>query len=179
MLRLILLTAVIGLMASCTNKSEEGSATVVDVEIKDLPFEAAQTPKEFADIVLKAIKTNRDRPIFKQLVDSEQLDYEYFNSMIGMYSTGIGGRDDWEFRDVHDETGAAKDATGFDFAWLDPRDRLGIQIYIEPVKQGDRYFLRRLELRSRLEVMRSISFPDGAEISDYKKLDFNWTPQES
>ena len=166
MFRFILVLVSILLLVSCGDKAAKNA-------IEDLPFETADNAKEYADIVLKAIRTNRDAPLYKELASSSDIDYEYFNSMIGMYSTGVGGRKDWEFRDVYEENEGKNKTSGYDFAWLDPRGRLGIQIYIEPILVKGRYKIDKLELRSRLEVMESVSFP-GGDIDDYKKLAFNW-----
>jgi len=173
MLRITIALIGIILLASCGGKVEETISGGDQKEIKDLPFAKASSAKEYADIVLRAIRTNRDKPLYQELADPAGIDTEYFNSMIGMYSTGVIGRSDWDFRDVHAENEGKNKTAGFDYAWLDPRGRLGIQIYVQPVLKDGRYKLEKLELRSRLDVMKSVAFP-GGEVEDYKKLAFNW-----
>lgn len=146
-----------------------------ELVISDLPFHKASNAKEYADFVLKAIRTNRDIPINQEFELAEiSVNGDRLNEVIGMYSTGIGGRDDWNFYDIHSEAASLKGIKGFDYAWLDPKGRLGIQIYIQPVSTENGFALELLELRSRLSVMDSEAFP-GGEISDYKKIDYDWS----
>ena len=140
----------------------------------DLPFEKAADAKEYADLVIKSIKTNRDKPVAQEFTDNKGVDISKLRRMVGMYSTGITGRRDWEEYDIY-ELSDNKDASkGFDYAWLEPQGRLGMQIYVLP-KQDEtgRFTLEKLEFRSRIDVMESYGFPDG-KISDYKKLNFKW-----
>ena len=146
-----------------------------ELVINDLPFHKASDAKEYADLILKAIRTNRDIPIGQEYdlagisVDSDRL-----NELIGMYSTGIGGRDDWNFYDIHSEAESVEGIKGFDYAWLDPKGRLGIQLYIQPISTETGFALELLEFRSRLSVMDSEAVP-GGEINDYKKIDYDWS----
>ena len=126
-----------------------------------------------ADLILRALKTNRKQPIYDQMIDRNEINVLDFNRWISMYSTGITGRRDWEFRDIYRENDNKKSSPGFDYAWLDPKGRLGLQVHILPIKTENGYRVERLEFRSRLDVMESIAIP-GGEIEDYKKLNYNW-----
>ena len=173
MLRITISLLALVLLASCGGKVEDTISGSSDKEIKDLPFAKAASAKEYSDLILRGLRTNRDKPLYNELANPKGVDAENFNTMIGMYSTGIIGRDDWDFRDVYEENEGKNETAGFDYAWLDPRGRLGIQIYIQPILKDGRYKLEKIELRSRLEVMESVAYP-AAEIEDYKKLAFNW-----
>ena len=124
-------------------------------------------------MILKTIRTNRDKPLSKEFAEGTPLNRVQLNRIVGMYSTGIGGRDDWEYYDFFELNNNKDESNGFDYAWLDPKGRLGIQIYILPKQVEDRYFIEKLEFRSRIEVMESVAFP-GGEIDDYKKIDYDW-----
>lgn len=143
-------------------------------EIDDLPFSKAEDGKTYADLILRALKTNRKQPIYDQMIDRDEINVLDFNRWVSMYSTGITGRRDWEFRDIFEENGRKKGSTvGYDYAWLDPKGRLGLQVNILPIKTEAGYRVQKLEFRSRLDVMESIAIP-GGEIEDYKKLNYNW-----
>ncbi len=141
--------------------------------IADLPFAKAQDAKTYADLILRALKTNRKQPIYDQLIDRTSISIIEFNRIISMYSTGITGRKDWEMRDIYEENNWSEATDGFDYAWLDPKGRLGIQINILPDKTESGFRLKRLQFRSRLDVMESVSIP-GGPIDNYKKLEYNW-----
>ncbi len=161
----------VGLLLACGGKVEIAPKAVK--VITDLPFEKAQSAKEYADVVLKAIKTNRNGPLQAQFVDPDKIDAIRFKEIITMYSSGIGGREDWEYIDLLETSNASDPNGGFDYAWLDPKGRLGLQIYIEPKKTEKGFELNNLEFRSRIDILETIAFPK-AEIEDYKKLEFNW-----
>ena len=155
-------------LASCGSESKS-DYKVID----DLPFKNAQDAKSYADLVLKAIRTNRDLPVWQEFADRETISQDSLGLIIGMYSTGIAGRDDWEYIDVYKDS-ASKDASnGYNYAWLDPSGRLGIQIKIIPEETENDFVLKTIEFRSRLDVMESKGFPGGS-ISDYEKLDYDW-----
>lgn len=152
-----------------------GSGSSRQLRVVDLPFDEVNNRKAYADLILKAIRTNRDIPLYAEFERGEVVvDKVKFNEIIGMYSSGIGGRTDWAFYDIQEERESYDNIKGFDYAWLDPEGRLGIQIYIEPVKTNGGFGLQRIEFRSRLEVMESISFP-GGQIDNYKKLNYDWS----
>lgn len=132
--------------------------------IADLSFHKCETEKEFTDLILKAIKTNRDKVVFEQLgeysIDSKEL-----NKVISAYSQSIGSRD-WELQEVESKENFAN---GVDYNWLDKKGRTAIQINIKSSQVNNSYILDRLEFRSRLDILPSFAFP-GGEISDYKKI---------
>ena len=141
--------------------------------IDDLPFNQAQDAKEYADIVLKSIRTNRDFPIWQEFTNTYQFTADTLKMWVSMYSTGIGGRDDWQFIDVYADSETKDMSNGFNYAWLDPSDRLAMQIKIVPKGTADGFDLERIEFRSRLDVVHSRAFPGGI-IDDYEKLDYDW-----
>lgn len=142
--------------------------------IEDLPFASVETAKEYADTVLKAIKTSRGKTLVSEFADGTAINQVKLNRIVSMYGTGIGGRRDWKFNDFHVMSGSTDQTEGFDFAWLDPKGRLGIQMYILPKHDGNKFYLDRIDFRSRLDVIESVSFPTGEDIDDYKKIDFDW-----
>ncbi|MFT4567544.1 MAG: hypothetical protein ACI9FN_002511 [Saprospiraceae bacterium] len=142
-------------------------------EIDDLPFSKVEDGKAYADLILRALSTNRKQPIYDQMIDRNDINVLDFNRWISMYSTGITGRKDWEFRDIYEENDRKKKGEGYDYAWLDPKGRLGLQVNILPIKTDNGYKVKKMEFRSRLEIMESIAIP-GGEIEDYKKLNYNW-----
>ena len=141
--------------------------------IDDLPFAKAESAKAYADLILKSIRTNRDRPLYDEYADPSEISPDSLDYYISMYSTGIGGREDWEFIDVAAGSENELKAKAFDYAWLDPSGRLGIQIKVVTGGEKGAYILDRLELRSRLDVMTSRSIPGGV-ISNYEKIDYDW-----
>ena len=156
----------ITLFACGNNKTQ--SKKVID----DLPFHKAEDAKAYADLILKSIKTNRHLPVFHEFSDKTQ-DVDSVDYFVSMYSTGIGGRDDWDFIDVYGDSDQKPDTDEFEYAWLDPNGRLGIQIKIIPEGTSNGFKLKKIELRSRLNVMKSRSFP-GGEISNYEKIEYDW-----
>lgn len=142
--------------------------------IEDLPFAHSKEAKIYADLILKAIRTNRPKVLFDQFGHEAALNRVQFNRIASMYSTGISGREDWEFHDFHQLGGRTDQSKSFHYAWLDPHGRLGLQIYINTGHNGSRYYIENIDFRSRLEVMESISFPSGNEIEDYFKIPHSW-----
>lgn len=167
-MRVLFLSFIIFLSACGGSSSTEAKKT-----ISDLPFNTAADAKEYADIVLKAIRTDRDQPVYQEFQNTNAIDQDSLRQFIGMYSTAIGGRNDWEFIDVYGDSQTKDDSDGFDYAWLDPSSRLAFQIKITPVGTAKGFDLEKIEFRSRLEVMSSRGFPGGV-ISDYEKLDYDW-----
>lgn len=157
------------LLGSCGSSSEGGKKKVIE----DLPFAKAESAKAYADLVIRALRTNRDKPIYDELIDATSVNPDSLDYYISMYSTGIGGRDDWEFVDVFEGSNKSNDTGAYDYAWLDPSQRLGIQIKVFTKKNEGSYGLEKLELRSRLDVMKSRAIP-GSAISNYEKLDYDW-----
>ncbi len=156
--------------SSCGGSSSGGG----NVEIADLPFESAQTAKAYSDIVLKSIRTNREKPLQGQFKEGTAVNLVKLNRIVGMYSTAIGGRDDWDYFDFHDLSGSTDQSQGFDYAWLDQKGRLGLQIFVLTKHDGTNYYIDKLDFQSRLDVIESVSFPAGDNIDDYKKIDYNW-----
>ena len=158
-------------LISCGNK--DASAKRIN-SIPDLPFHKAKDAKEYADLILKCVITNREKPLASQFTDLSAIDLRELEKFVSMYSTGIGGRSDWEKFDIYALSDTKNLSKGFDYAWLEPKGRLGIQIYILPkLDKSGRFSLHEIEFRSRIDVMQSMGFPHGP-INDYKKLNFNW-----
>ena len=141
--------------------------------IKDLPFHEAKDAKSYADVVLKAIRTDRDLPVWQEFSDNTNVNKDSLHLIVSMYSTGIRGRDDWEYIDVYGDSEEKDDANGFNYAWLDQNGRLGIQIKIVPKGTSNGFELERIDFRSRLSVMESRAFP-GGPIENYEKLEYDW-----
>ncbi len=156
------------LLGACKDNSDTGKKV-----IEDLPFAKAESAKAYADLIIKSIRTNRDRPIYQELTDATGISADSMDYYVSMYSTGIGGRDDWEYIDVAAVSDISQSQKDFDYAWLDPSGRLGIQIKVVTAGEKGSYALDKLELRSRLDVMKSRSLPGGA-ISNYEKIDYDW-----
>jgi len=156
------------LLGAC-GSSTDNKKMVID----DLPFAKAESAKAYADLIIQSIRTNRDKPILGEYVDPSSLHADSLDYYVSMYSTGIGGRDDWEYIDVFAGSDKSKDNGAYDYAWLDPSGRLGIQIKVVTKENEGSYALDKLELRSRLGIMESYAFPGGS-ISDYEKLEYDW-----
>lgn len=171
LLRVLIYSFVSLFLISCGGSTSTTSEAKV---IEDIPFAKAETAKEYADIVLRAIKTNRGKTLITEFEKGAAINLVKLNRIVSMYGTGIGGRSDWKFNDFHEMSGSSDQTEGFDFAWLDPKGRLGIQIYILPKHDGTKFYLDRIDFRSRLDVIDSVSFPSGDDIDDYKKIDFDW-----
>ena len=154
-----------------------GSSTTEYKYIDDLPFHEANDAKEYADVILKSIRTNRDFPIWQEFVDNSGFTADTLKMFVSMYSTGIGGRDDWQFIDVYGDSEKKDDSKGFNYAWLDPADRLAMQIKIIPKGTANGFDLERIEFRSRLDVVHSRAFPGGV-IDDYEKLEYDWAAKQ-
>ncbi len=163
-----ILFALVGIVMACGNGSQ-GDYKIID----DLPFQKAKDEKAYADIILKSIRTNRDLPIWQEFENKTVIDKDSLHLIVGMYSTAISGRSDWDFIDVYKDSDKKDISQGFDYAWLDPSGRLGLQIRVIPVAVKKGFKLKLIEFRSRLDVMESRAFP-GGPISDYVKLDYDW-----
>ncbi len=158
-------------MSSCGGSGQNPRELIID----DLPFHRVNSTKAYSDLILKAIRTNRDKPILQEFeLSGIEVDPERLNQLVGMYSSAIGGRDDWNFFDFAVLGQKPESQLGFNYAWLDQSDRLGIQIYIEVEEEEAGFRLRLIELRSRLDVLESMAFP-GGQIEDYKKIDYDWS----
>lgn len=140
-------------------------------KIKDLAFEDASTAKEYADLIIKTIRTNRDKVVFQQFADRTDINSTDLNIMIKTYAQAIGEkRKVWEYVDFYEENGGEpKGDAGFDYTWYDERGRIAIQLNVLPKGSAHGFKLQKLEFRSRIEILDSEAFP-GGEISDYKKL---------
>ena len=168
---LMILCALAICLSSCGGGQSSSDSS--DMAVADLPFQTAETAKEYADIVLKSIRTSREKPLHNQFKDGTPVNLVKLKRLIGMYSTGIGGRE-WEFHDFHDLSGSTDQSQGFDYAWLDLKGRLGIQIFILPKHDGTKYYIDQLDFQSRLDVMDSVTFPSGEDIVEYKKINYDW-----
>lgn len=167
----LILVVFLTILVSCASDNQNPRDLVID----DLPFNTAKDAKTYSDLVFKAIRTNRTKAIAQEFqINGIDIDEDRLTTLVSMYSSGIGGRDDWQFYDFHAMSEEEKSVDGFDYAWLDPSDRLGIQIFIVVNRKAEKYFLERLEFRSRLDVMDSWAFP-GGEIDDYKKIEYDWS----
>lgn len=153
------------LTASCDNSMKVDGKKV----ISDLAFHKAETVKEYSDLVLRAIKTNRDKVVLGEL-DKLNISPVELNKIISAYSQSIGSKD-WDFSDVEAEDDIKDLTDGIDYNWHDKRGRVAIQINIQadPKSSGQGFDLKKIEFRSRLDVLPSFAFP-GGEIPDYKKM---------
>ncbi len=167
----ILIATVIWTLVSCQNKSNDQA--IKAKVITDLPFTSATHSKEYADIVIKSIKTNRHNPVAAEFINPSDIDLSNLKKIVNLYSSGIGGRDDWEFVDIYETSMTTTEEKGYDYVWLDPKGKLGLQIYVEPIKTDKTYRLNKLEFRSRIDILETAAFP-AAQIDDYKKLEYNW-----
>jgi len=159
----------IALLCACGQSADTNKKKVID----DLPFAQAKNAKTYADLIIKSIRTNRDKPIHQEYSDPSSVNADSLDYYISMYSTGIGGREDWEYIDVYEGSDKTNDTGAYDYAWLDPSGRLGIQIKVTTKENNGSFSLEKLEMRSRLDVMRSRAIP-GAFISNYEKIDYDW-----
>ena len=173
--RLSVLLYLVGLaviVQACGGSGTSGNSGVK--EVADLPFSSATSAKEYAEIVLKSIKTNRDKPLQNQFKPGEAINLAKLKRLVNMYSTGIGGRDDWEYHDFFELSENEDESKGFDYAWLDQKGKLGMQIFILAKKDGESYYIDDLDFRSRIDVIDSVNFPSGQDIDDYKKINYDW-----
>jgi len=160
----LILLVCVGFM-SCGSKGETNKA------IKDLAFNQAETPKEYADIILRALRTNRDKVIYNEIANKAQVESRALNLMVQAYSQSIGNkRDKWEFVDYYAEhKEQPKEGAGYDYTWYDRKGRIAIQVNILPSGEKYNYTLEKIEFRSRIDILESEAFPGGS-IEDYKKL---------
>ena len=172
LLALLFLVGLVIVFQSCGSSGAAGADGVK--EVADLQFTSATSAKEYAEIVLKSIRTNRDKPLQNQFKTGQAVNFVKLKRLVNMYSTGIGGRDDWEFHDFFELSKNTDESKGFDYAWLDQKGRLGMQIFIQPIKEGNSYYIDKLDFRSRLDVIDSVNFPSGQDIDDYKKINYDW-----
>ena len=159
----IALTILIGL-SSCDNTNKVDGKKV----IADLAFHESSSEKDYADLILKALRTNRDKVVIAEFED-KSVNATEFSKIVSAYSQSIGSRD-WDFVDVESDEGIRNLVDGIDYNWHDKRGRVAIQINIQPQKnENNRFTLNKIEFRSRLDILPSFSFP-GGEITDYKKI---------
>lgn len=154
-------------MLACGGDTTTGSSK----KIKDLAFEDSTTAKEYADLIIKTVRTNRDKVVYQQFADKTEIDRDHLNLMIKTYAQAIGEkRKVWEYVDFYEENGGVpKGEAGYDYTWYDERGRIAIQLNVLPQGTSNGFNLKKLEFRSRIEILDSEAFP-GGEISDYKKL---------
>jgi len=151
-------------VSSCDNSMKVDGKKV----IADLAFHKAVNEKEYADLILHALKTNRDKVLHAEF-DDKSISHSDLNRIISAYSQSIGSKD-WDFVDVETEDEMKNLIDGIDYNWHDKRGRVAIQINIQPQKNdNNRFTLSKIEFRSRLDILPSFSFP-GGEITDYKKI---------
>ena len=166
MVRIILIMSLVSFFASSCDNVEKVDGKKV---ISDLAFHKADSIKEYSDLVLRAVKTNRDKVVLSELKDFD-IDPDELNRIISGYSQSIGSKD-WDFSDVESDAETKDLSDGIDYNWHDKRGRIAIQINVkvEPKDSGNGYKLNKIEFRSRLDILPSFSFP-GGEIPDYKKM---------
>jgi len=148
-----------------------GNSNTSSPKIKDLAFENSSSPKEYADLIIKTVRTNRDKVLFEQFSDSNDIDPKQLNLMVKTYSQAFGDKKkEWEFVDFYAANGGEPSALeGYDYTWYDERGRIAIQINVLPKGSSNGFSLEKLEFRSRIDVLDSEAFP-GGPIGDYKKL---------
>lgn len=147
------------------------SSTNSPKKIKDLAFEDSADAKEYADLIVKTVRTNRDKVVFQQFADQSKIDKNQLNIMIKTYAQAIGDkRGSWEYVDYYAENGGSPSGDqGYDYTWYDERGRIAIQINVLPKGSSNGFTLDKLEFRSRIDILNSEAFP-GGPIDDYKKL---------
>jgi len=137
--------------------------------VSDLAFESAATAKEYADLIITALKTDRDKVIMNQFFDKKEVKAQDLNKMVKTYAQSIGSkRGTWDYLGAEE---AELGDNGYDYTWYDQRGRIAIQVNVLPMTNAnnDKFRLQKIEFRSRIDVLESEAFP-GGEISDYKKL---------
>lgn len=154
------------LLIACGGNSNSSSP-----KIKDLAFEDSATSKEYADLIIKTVRTNRDKVLFNQFSDTKDIDPKQLNLMVKTYAQAFGDKKKaWEFVDYYAENGGEPSGKeGFDYTWYDERGRIAIQLNVLPKGSSNGFSLDKLEFRSRIDVLASEAFPGGS-IGDYKKL---------
>lgn len=152
----------IGLLA-CGDNSH-----VKSISQSDLKFDTAKDAKAYADMILKAVRTNRDKVVAEQFTKGVAIDAKRLDVQVNAYSQSFGKKE-WEYRDEFDLSGNKDMTKGFDYSWYDKRGRIAMQINVLPQSQNGSFSLQKLEFRSRIEVLDSEAFPGGA-IDDYKKV---------
>ncbi len=164
-------TAFYILLVSLTIIACGDATTNSSSKIKDLAFEDAANAKEYADLILKTIRTTRDKVIFSEFVSTDDIKSNQLSTMVNTYAQAIGEkRKVWEFVDFYAENGGEpKAGDGYDYTWYDERGRIAIQINILPKGGSKGFKLDKLEFRSRIEILESEAFPGGA-IKDYKRI---------
>lgn len=166
-MRLFFLVIITVGLFSCIGTEQESRRKLI---VEDLPFSIAEDEKAYADVVIKAILTNRDIPLVQEFESDETADPERLNMIISMYSSAIGSRE-WEFLDIYELSKKKDPAKGFDYVWKDLKGSTAMQIYIKPGQKKDDFFIEKLEFRSRIDIMESHAFP-GGEIDNFKKISF-------
>jgi len=153
------------LLASCDSSMKVDGKKV----ISDLAFHKATSVKEYSDLVLRAIKTNRDKVVLSELGELP-IDPVELNKIVSAYSQSIGSKG-WEFSDIEAEKDMQDFTDGIDYNWHDKRGRIAVQINIkaQPKENQNGFNLNKIEFRSRLDILPSFAFP-GGEIPDYKKM---------
>lgn len=158
---LILIVPIFFSFISCGGSNESSHASKVEVKGND-------SAKEYADLIMGYFRTNRDMVIAQEFMDPSQLDMEDLNITIASYFQSVL-KGDWIFEDVYESDPSSRAKPGFDYVWYDRRGRLAMQIYILPKEVENRYMLEKLEFRSRLDILKSLSFP-GGEIANFKEV---------
>lgn len=155
------------IFASCGNQVQENRRKLI---IDDLPFASAKDAKEYADLVIKAIRTNRDIPLVQEFLTDKDANSDRLNTIVGMYASAIGSRE-WEYFDIYDLSKKKIPEKGFDYVWKDLKGSTAMQIFILPETNKHGFYIKSLEFRSRIDVMESIAFP-GGEIDNFKKIKY-------
>lgn len=160
---LVFLILSITLLISC---KDDGSGKKYN-NIDDLAFHEAKDSKAYTDLILRAIRTNRDKVVATQFVENVTIDDVKLNQVIGSYSQAIG-RKEWDYVDNFEDSGKTSADGGYDYTWYDKKGRIGMQIHVKSTKEGGLEKIEKMEFRSRIDALESEAFP-GGEISDYKK----------
>lgn len=162
-LRNTLLVCSLFLLIACGGEKTQSST-----EASDLQFSKVETGKEYADLVLRAIKTNRDKLLALQFSPKDSINKASLNENISAYSQSIG-KGNWDYIDEFAESKKKNASKGYDYTWHDQKGRIAIQINVLPENNEGKFSLKKLEFRSRIDVLESVAYP-GGDISDYKKI---------
>lgn len=154
---------VLFVLCGCGNNSP-----VKSISQSDLKFDQAKDAKSYSDMILKAVRTNRDKVVFEQFAKGISIDDKRLDVQVNAYSQSFGKKE-WEYRDEFDLSGSKDMTKGFDYSWYDKRGRIAMQINVLPENSDGKFKLKKLEFRSRIDVLDSEAFP-GGPINDYKKI---------
>lgn len=122
----------------------------VPSDTPDLEFSKSKNAQEYADLILRAIKTNRGKVIANQL-SKDSLDTKELQHTVHSFGQAIN-RKGWAMDSAEEKI---KDqAKRINYSWYDKKNRETVRISVDVI-QNKSFQLNKLNFNSRIEALDS------------------------